>query len=292
MVLKEVQPEPDEQVILIADADDTSRRMMSDVLSAHGYSVMLAQDGGSAMSVVSNHNVILSILDEHMSPLGGFEFIRQLDVNEKRMPLLMVTRERTTDLLTQATRHGVPQVLEKPVNPERLAEAVRRVLRAHKVKLKQPASQLVAPVVSRFTPDELMARAVALALQNKKSGMGGPFGAVVANAEGEILGEGTNNIVSHTDPLAYAEAMAIRQAAEKVGSHRLEGCSIFCSVEPSMMGQALIFSTGLSIVYFALEHEEVAANAQKSEPGAAPTYAQPEFRRILQDKARQDLIQE
>jgi len=290
MVLKDLSHKPDEQVILVADDDDHSRKQIADVLTAHGYDVMQAIDGGTALKVVKERNIILTILDEHMSPRGGFEFIKDLEAEEIRMPILMISDDRTTDLLTQATRYGIPQVLEKPVDPARITEAVRRVLKAYKVKLKKPLIQKDFAKVT-FQPEELMKRAIALGLQNKNSGMGGPFGAVVADKDGQILGEGTNNVVAHSDPLGHAEATAIRRAAEKLGSHRLDGCVLYASCEPTMLGQALIYSTGIAKVYYALTHEDVGASRQNEE-GILGEVSKPmdqrdvSYERLMQDDAR------
>src|SRR2546422_6186903 len=58
--------------------------------------------------------------------------------------------------------------------------------------------------------DQFMQRAIALAIENAKSGSGGPFAAVVVK-DGRIIAEGTNRVTSANDPSAHAEIVAIRE---------------------------------------------------------------------------------
>ena len=68
-----------------------------------------------------------------------------------------------------------------------------------------------------------------------------PIGAVIvrkgeAGEEGEqIVGRGHNRREIDRDPLAHAEILAIRQAAERVGGWRLTGCTMYVSLEPCAM---------------------------------------------------------
>jgi tRNA(adenine34) deaminase len=65
-----------------------------------------------------------------------------------------------------------------------------------------------------------------------------PIGAVVVR-EGEsgreIVGRGHNRREIDRDPLAHAEILAIRQAAERVGGWRLTGCTMYVTLEPCAM---------------------------------------------------------
>lgn len=61
-----------------------------------------------------------------------------------------------------------------------------------------------------------------------------PVGAVLVR-EGEVVGRGHNRREADRNPLAHAEILAVRQAAEGLGSWRLEGCTLYVTLEPCAM---------------------------------------------------------
>ena len=76
-----------------------------------------------------------------------------------------------------------------------------------------------------------------------------PVGAVVV-FEGEIIGRGFNRREADQDPTAHAEVLALRQAAEHLGSWRLEGCTLYVTLEPCpMCSGALVLSRIETVVY-------------------------------------------
>ncbi len=61
-----------------------------------------------------------------------------------------------------------------------------------------------------------------------------PVGCVVAK-DGEIIGRGHNRREERGDPLAHAEMLALRDAAESLGGWRLDGCDLYVTLEPCAM---------------------------------------------------------
>jgi tRNA(adenine34) deaminase len=61
-----------------------------------------------------------------------------------------------------------------------------------------------------------------------------PIGAVVARA-GEVVGRAGNARERDRDPTAHAEILALRAASDVVGSWRLEGCTMYVTLEPCAM---------------------------------------------------------
>lgn len=240
--------------ILIAEDNDVSRELMAGVLKTQNYTIVSAGNGSDAITAIERENIDLALVDLNMAPTGGFEFIKYLLANKIDVPVIVITADDSSDVLMKANDLRVTRILQKPVEPDRLLSVVGHVLKKYG---HAPKPLAVDTISTRFTPEQLMQRAVELAERNARNKKGGPFGAVVAGPDGEILGEGTNGITSRIDPTAHAEIMAIRKAAEKLGRADLADCILFCSSEPTMMGQALIISVGIKKVYYGLSHSEI-----------------------------------
>jgi tRNA(adenine34) deaminase len=78
-----------------------------------------------------------------------------------------------------------------------------------------------------------------------------PIGAVVV-VDGKVVGRGCNRSVSHSDPTAHAEILALRQAARRLGNYRLTSATLYCTLEPcSMCAGAFIWARLARLVYAA-----------------------------------------
>jgi tRNA(adenine34) deaminase len=77
-----------------------------------------------------------------------------------------------------------------------------------------------------------------------------PVGAVVV-AGGRILGRGRNQNETLQDPTAHAEILAITAAANTVGSWRLEGASLYVTLEPCLMCAGAIFLARIQRLVYA-----------------------------------------
>lgn len=78
-----------------------------------------------------------------------------------------------------------------------------------------------------------MREAVALARQAEAAGEV-PVGAVVT-IDGAVVGRGRNSSLAHRDPTAHAEMLALREAAAAIGNYRLEGATLYVTIEPCVM---------------------------------------------------------
>jgi guanine deaminase len=98
--------------------------------------------------------------------------------------------------------------------------------------------------------ENFMKQAIRLAVENVKSGNGGPFGAVVVK-DGKVISTGVNSVTSANDPTAHAEVVAIREACKKLESFQLDGCEIYASCEPCPMCLGAIYWARPDKLYFA-----------------------------------------
>ena len=90
-----------------------------------------------------------------------------------------------------------------------------------------------------MSPD-FMRRAIALAIENVRSGSGGPFAAVIVKNE-SIIAEGTNRVTRTNDPTAHAEVVAIREACRALADFQLHGCDLYTTCEPCPMCLGAIY---------------------------------------------------
>lgn len=79
-----------------------------------------------------------------------------------------------------------------------------------------------------------------------------PVGCVVCNASGEVIGRGRNRCMEKHDATAHAEMEAIREASAAVGDWRLDGCTLFVTLEPCPMCVGAIVHTRISNIVYGL----------------------------------------
>ena len=80
-----------------------------------------------------------------------------------------------------------------------------------------------------------------------------PVGAVVIR-DGELLGEGFNQVITARDPTAHAEIIALRQAGLHDGNYRLPGTTLYVTIEPcTMCVGAMIHARIDTVIYGATE---------------------------------------
>ncbi len=85
-----------------------------------------------------------------------------------------------------------------------------------------------------------------------------PVRALVVRS-GEILGKGSNRVITDLDPSAHAEVVAIRDAASRSGNFRLTGSVLYVTLEPCVMCAGAILQARIEKVVFAAWDERFGA---------------------------------
>ena len=81
-----------------------------------------------------------------------------------------------------------------------------------------------------------------------------PIGAVVLDAAGAVIAEAGNERELRADPTAHAEVLALRRAADAIGSWRLSGCTLVVTLEPcTMCAGALVLARVDRLVFGAFD---------------------------------------
>jgi tRNA(adenine34) deaminase len=109
-----------------------------------------------------------------------------------------------------------------------------------------------------MSDSRFMARALELARAAERAGEV-PVGAVIVKDDA-IVGEGWNRPISTNDPTAHAEIVAMRAAAQKLGTYRLLDTTLYVTLEPCpMCAGAMVHARVKRLVYAATDPRAGAA---------------------------------
>ena len=97
--------------------------------------------------------------------------------------------------------------------------------------------------------------AAALALAREAAAAGEiPVGCVITDGAGNVIGQGRNRREEGADATAHAEIEAIREACRALGTWRLDGCTLYVTLEPCPMCAGAILNARIpTVVYGARE---------------------------------------
>lgn len=107
--------------------------------------------------------------------------------------------------------------------------------------------------------NEILSKAIERARQTMKQNIGGPFGAAIIDAEGNILSVSSNSVLRDNDPTAHAEVNAIREACRKLESYDLSGCVLYTTAYPCPMCLSAIIWANIKKVYFGCRPQDAEA---------------------------------
>lgn len=97
---------------------------------------------------------------------------------------------------------------------------------------------------------DLMRRTIALCKEKLADGSGAYCASIVVK-DGEIVGQGVNNVALAHDPTGHCEINAIRDAGRRLRTHDLSGCELYTTWEPCVMCAAAIWWARIDRVYYA-----------------------------------------
>jgi tRNA(adenine34) deaminase len=86
-----------------------------------------------------------------------------------------------------------------------------------------------------------------------------PVGAIVLDADGKVIGIGSNRREVDNDPVAHAEIVAMREAAKALSNWRLDGCTVVVTLEPCAMCAGAIAQSRVSRLIFGAWDEKAGA---------------------------------
>jgi DNA-binding NtrC family response regulator len=117
--------------ILVADDDESLRRVTQMQLEELGYDVVTAGDGSCALVRLSEDRPELVITDLKMPGLSGLELLKQIRAEHPEMTVIMITAFGTVATAVEAMKAGAYDYITKPIDYEQLALVVNRAMERH-----------------------------------------------------------------------------------------------------------------------------------------------------------------
>ncbi len=99
-------------------------------LETKGYSLVTVNNGHDAVDVCKENTFDLAFLDENMPGLSGLETLAQIKKIAPSLPVIMITKSEEEDIMEQAIGQKIADYLIKPVNPNQILMAIKKILQA------------------------------------------------------------------------------------------------------------------------------------------------------------------
>ena len=128
---EENQPPSTPKEILVVDDTPASLRLLTELLTGHGYRIRPAQDGAMALESVAAKTPDLILLDVNMPGMDGYEVCRRLKADEKssRIPVIFISAFGDTRQKVTGFEAGGIDYITKPFEAEEVLARVRTHLR-------------------------------------------------------------------------------------------------------------------------------------------------------------------
>lgn len=134
--------------ILVIDADETSRRLLSETLTALGFKILQAGNLNDSREILSTHKVDLVMADAVMPDGNGIEFMMRLKIERPRIPVIILTNVADSVIKEELLKAGADGILGKPFRINLVEELITATLiKYDKETLSTPLSSLKILVV-------------------------------------------------------------------------------------------------------------------------------------------------
>ena len=106
-------------------------------LKNKGYNVTTANNGSDALEIASAQPFDLIILDENMPGLTGLETLTRIKQSLPHVPVIMITKSEEENIMDQAVGNKIADYLIKPVNPNQILIAIKKILHSDRLVADQ-----------------------------------------------------------------------------------------------------------------------------------------------------------
>ena len=113
--------------IMVVDDDTALADGIADVLDAKGYNVSIANDGFEALDMVKKDIFDIVIMDIRMPKMNGVETYKEIKIVSPYIKVIMMTAYSTENLIDEAMHEGVIDVMNKPIDLDRLIALIEAI---------------------------------------------------------------------------------------------------------------------------------------------------------------------
>jgi two-component system chemotaxis response regulator CheY len=117
--------------VLLVDDSRSVRDSLSELLSTGGYDVLTAEDGVDGLErIEGTPDLALVICDVNMPRMTGMEMLKRVKAQpaHAKLPILVLTTEGRAEVIREAKQLGAVGWIVKPVSPNNLLAAVRKII--------------------------------------------------------------------------------------------------------------------------------------------------------------------
>jgi DNA-binding NtrC family response regulator len=145
--------------ILIVDDEERQREIYRDILEGEGYEAATAPSGEAALRLLAGRRFDLVITDLNLTGMTGVQLLGEILSADPTVAVVLITGYPSIQSAIEATKRGVYQYLEKPVDRDRLLEVVESVFR-RLAALKQnilgdsPAMKAMVRMILKVAPGQ------------------------------------------------------------------------------------------------------------------------------------------
>jgi len=113
--------------VLIVDDNAGMLETLADIVEAAGFDVDTAPDGRTALVRMTDNRYDIAVFDIVLPDVNGIELVRTTRPEHPETKYVIITAYTNTDLVERVRAEPVVEILYKPVDPERLLDALRQL---------------------------------------------------------------------------------------------------------------------------------------------------------------------
>lgn len=144
------------RTVLVADDEESIRKLLKRVLEREGYRVVIASDGVEALQAALEECPDLGLFDLKMPGMDGVKALEAIREREIQFPIIMVTAHSTVETAVAAMKLGAYDYIKKPFDVDELKMIIRKALEHS--DLEREVQRLRRDVRGRYSLEQIVGK--------------------------------------------------------------------------------------------------------------------------------------